>query len=132
MKKVCIIFGEIRYFYFQYICESLKSHLPTGKSLPIFYLPDRKNHLPRTSGNRICQPLFTETFTSKNVHPRPFDDHDFSLLFSTKLFVPNEFTLSRCLGRGSLASPQLAKFRTPSKTDGPSNFTQHLNGSPSS
>lgn len=46
------------------------------------------------------------------------------------MFVPNEFTLSRCLGRGSLASPQLAKFRTPSKTDGPSNFTQHLNGFP--
>lgn len=56
---MCITFGEIWYFHFQYICESLKSHLPTGKSLPIFYLPDRKNHLPRASGNRICQPLLS-------------------------------------------------------------------------
>lgn len=28
-----------------------------GKSLPKFYLPDWKNHLPRASSNQICQPL---------------------------------------------------------------------------
>ena len=57
---------------------------------------------------------------------------DLSLLLSTKLFVPNEFTFKRCLGRGSFASPQLARFRTPSRTEGPSNFTQQRIGSPSS
>ena len=57
---------------------------------------------------------------------------DLSLFLSTKLFVPNEFTFKRCLGRGSFASPQLARFRTPSRTEGPSNFTQQRIGSPSS